>query len=52
VYGVLEFVLHQESIMATITIDLPDTLTAQLARVSERASVTAHDFIVAAIAEK
>lgn len=38
--------------MATITIDLPDALTAQLAQISERSSVTAHDFIVAAIAEK
>jgi len=38
--------------MATITIDLSDTLTAQLAEVSERTSITAHDFIVEDIAAK
>lgn len=38
--------------MAAITIDLTDSIIAQLAEISERGGVTVHDLIVSAIAEK
>ena len=38
--------------MAAITIDLTDSIIAQLAEISERGGITAQDFIVSAIAEK